>query len=58
MNTSEEPVLTVTADNHAARRVYERAGFAIVGREPHAIRVGGASHDKLLMVLFLPPEKR
>ena len=51
-------VLTVTADNHAARRVYERAGFVIVGREPHAIRVGGASHDKLLMVLFLPPEKR
>ena len=51
-------VLTVTADNHAARRVYERAGFAIVGREPHAIRVDGQAHDKLFMVLFLPREKR
>ncbi|HEY8245353.1 MAG: GNAT family N-acetyltransferase [Vicinamibacteria bacterium] len=50
--------LTVTADNPAARRVYERAGFAIVGREPHAIRVDGRSHDKLFMVLFLPQEKR
>ena len=50
--------LTVTADNYAARRVYERAGFAIVGREPHAIRVDGRPHDKLFMVLFLSREKR
>ena len=50
--------LTCTADNLPARRVYERAGFAMVGREPHAIRVGGKAHDKILMVLFLPPEKR
>ena len=50
--------LTCTATNLAARRVYERAGFAMVGREPHAVRVGGASHDKVFMVLFLPPEKR
>ena len=50
--------LTVTADNDAARRVYERAGFAIVGREPHAIRVDGRPHDKLFMVLFLSREKR
>ena len=50
--------LTVTAGNLAARRVYERAGFAITGREPHAIRVDGRSHDKLFMVLFLSPEKR
>jgi ribosomal protein S18 acetylase RimI-like enzyme len=50
--------LTVTAGNDAARRVYERAGFAIVGREPRAIVVGGTPHDKLLMVLFLSPEKR
>ena len=49
---------TVTADNYAARRVYERAGFAIAGREPHAIRVDGRAHDKLFMVLFLPREKR
>ena len=50
--------LTVTAGNLAARRVYERAGFAITGREPHAIRVDGRAHDKLFMVLFLSPEKR
>lgn len=50
--------LTVTAGNDAARRVYERAGFAITGREPHAIRVDGRTHDKLFMVLFLSPEKR
>jgi RimJ/RimL family protein N-acetyltransferase len=46
-------VLTVTAGNTAARRVYERAGFAICGREPRAIRVGGRTHDKIQMVLFL-----
>lgn len=50
--------LTCTAGNQPARRVYERAGFAMVGREPHAIRVDGASHDKVFMVLFLSPEKR
>ncbi len=47
-------VLTVTADNSAARRVYERAGFAVCGREPHAVRVAGRGHDKLTMVHFLP----
>jgi RimJ/RimL family protein N-acetyltransferase len=47
-------VLTVTADNLAARRVYERAGFAVCGREPQAIRVGDRFHDKLMMILFLP----
>ncbi|CAG1008707.1 phosphinothricin acetyltransferase [Burkholderiales bacterium] len=46
--------LTVTADNAPARRVYERTGFAVCGREPQAIRVGGRGHDKLFMVLFLP----
>jgi len=51
-------VLTVTAENVAARRVYERAGFAVCGREPQAVRIGTAPHDKLFMVLFLPPEKR
>jgi ribosomal protein S18 acetylase RimI-like enzyme len=46
--------LTVTADNLAARRVYERAGFAVCGREPHAIRVNDRFHDKMSMILFLP----
>jgi ribosomal protein S18 acetylase RimI-like enzyme len=41
--------LTVTAGNDGALRLYERAGFAVVGRDPDALRVGGASHDKLLM---------
>ena len=54
----DQLTLTCTADNLPARRVYERAGFAMVGREPQAIRVGGRAHDKVLMVLFLPPEKR
>jgi RimJ/RimL family protein N-acetyltransferase len=47
-------VLTVTAGNPAARRVYERAGFAICGREPDAVRVAGRGHDKLAMIHFLP----
>ena len=47
-------VLTATAGNDAARRVYERAGFAVCGREPEAIRIDGRGHDKITMVLFLP----
>ena len=47
-------VLTVTAGNDAARRVYERAGFGVCGRELQAVRVGGRAHDKLTMILFLP----
>lgn len=47
-------VLTVTAGDSAARRVYERAGFAACGREPDAIRVGARGYDKITMVLFLP----
>jgi len=46
-------VLTVTGDNLAARRVYERAGFAVCGREPQAVHVGDRYHDKLFMILFL-----
>lgn len=49
----EALVLTVTSGNTAARRVYERAGFATCGREPRAIRVGERTHDKIQMVLFL-----
>lgn len=41
--------LTVTAGNDVARRLYERAGFVVVGRDPDAVRTGGASFDKLLM---------
>jgi len=42
-------VLTVTAGNDGARGLYERAGFAVVGRDPGAVRVGGRAYDKLLM---------
>jgi RimJ/RimL family protein N-acetyltransferase len=41
--------LTVTAGNDAARRLYERAGFAVVGRDPDAVRIDGTSYDKLIM---------
>lgn len=41
--------LTVTAGNDRALRLYERAGFAVVGRDPDAVRVAGVAHDKLLM---------
>lgn len=41
--------LTVTAGNDGARRLYEGAGFAVVGRDPGAVRVGGIAHDKLFM---------
>jgi RimJ/RimL family protein N-acetyltransferase len=42
-------VLTVTDGNAAALRLYERAGFALAGREPEAVRVAGVAHDKLIM---------
>jgi RimJ/RimL family protein N-acetyltransferase len=42
-------VLTVTAGNDGAQRLYERAGFAVVGRDPGAVRIAGVAHDKLLM---------
>lgn len=46
-------LLTVTAGNTAALRVYERAGFVTFGVEPRAIRVDGIYHDKHHMVRFL-----
>jgi RimJ/RimL family protein N-acetyltransferase len=42
-------VLTVTAGNAHAQRLYEHAGFEVVGREPEAVRVAGVGHDKLMM---------
>ncbi len=46
-------VLTVTATNDGARRLYERAGFAAFGREPRAILVAGTAYDKLHMIRYL-----
>lgn len=45
----ESLLLTVTAGNEGAQRLYERAGFAVVGREPRSVRVNGIYYDKLLM---------
>jgi len=45
--------LTVTASNHAAVRLYERAGFTRYGTLPRAIRVAGRYFDKDQMVLNL-----
>jgi len=46
-------VLTVTAGNDSARRLYERAGFASFGLEPGAVRVDGLAFDKVHMVRWL-----
>jgi RimJ/RimL family protein N-acetyltransferase len=47
----EQINLTVTAANERARRLYEAAGFRSFGVEERAIRVGGAYHSKVYMVL-------
>lgn len=46
-------VLTVTATNDGARRLYERAGFVAFGREPGAVRIAGRGYDKLHMIRSL-----
>ncbi|MBR0669067.1 GNAT family N-acetyltransferase [Roseomonas hellenica] len=49
----EELRLSVAAENAAAIRLYEAAGFTAYGREPRALRVGGRDVDELLMALRL-----
>ncbi|HVE50497.1 MAG TPA: GNAT family N-acetyltransferase [Casimicrobiaceae bacterium] len=51
--TLDSLVLTVTAGNDDARRLYERHGFREWGREPAAIRVNGKSYDKIHMLCRL-----
>ncbi|HEV7915168.1 MAG TPA: GNAT family N-acetyltransferase [Albitalea sp.] len=45
--------LSVTSSNAAAVALYQRAGFERYGRLARAIKLGGAYHDKDLMVLSL-----
>jgi RimJ/RimL family protein N-acetyltransferase len=53
MDGIEQLVLTVTAGNARAQRLYERHGFRAFGVEPRAIRVGSDYFDKNHMILFL-----
>ncbi|MBS0291956.1 MAG: GNAT family N-acetyltransferase [Proteobacteria bacterium] len=50
----EQLVLTVTASNAHAVRLYQRAGFRSYGLLPRAIVVAGVGHDKLHMLRLLP----
>jgi len=39
--------------NPVARKLYQKFGFEIYGREANALKVGPAFHHELLMVLAL-----
>ena len=45
--------LTVRADNHAAQRLYETAGFSVEGLRRGSLRVGEELVDELAMALLL-----
>ena len=49
----EQLLLTVMAANGSARRLYERAGFAVYGHAPRAMLMDGAAYDEDLMRLDL-----
>jgi ribosomal protein S18 acetylase RimI-like enzyme len=48
---AEEVRLSVVASNHAAIRLYGRLGFQAYALDPRALKVAGAYHDEMLMVL-------
>jgi ribosomal protein S18 acetylase RimI-like enzyme len=41
--------LTVSAQNHEARRLYERSGFVVCGQLERELMVDGVFHDELIM---------
>lgn len=45
--------LGVGKENGPARRLYERAGYRIVGEDPRALIVDGRPVDEILMIKFL-----
>ena len=49
----EQILLTVTTCQEAARRLYQRCGFAIYGTEPNALKVGAGYMDEDQMILKL-----
>lgn len=49
----EQLVLRVVKDNAAAVALYRRAGFAVYGTEPRALKGPAGYADELLMVRFL-----
>lgn len=51
-------VLSVTAGNDGAEKLYARHGFAPIGREPGAVRVAGIAYDKVQMIRWLAPAAR
>ena len=42
--------LEVLLEATAAIRTYERNGFEVYGTDPAAVRIGGITYDKYLMV--------
>ncbi|MCL7715800.1 GNAT family N-acetyltransferase [Stenotrophomonas mori] len=49
----ESLILSVLADNHPARRLYDSSGFQLYGVEPRAVRHGPHYQDQALYVLDL-----
>lgn len=48
----EQITLSVTAENMAAFRLYQQAGFEVYGKEPNALKDETGYSDELLMVRF------